>query len=198
MSYLEPGASPATTNEVFFDTDPAALPPRAMIASLASSRENPVSEPVTTIVRPAQVASMPVSRSSAIRTPAARHFSTIARCQSTSNHSRSAAAMVGPTPSTSANCSSVAAITASRLPNAIARARAAVGPTWRMDSATRIRHSGRSLACCRFFSSREPLADSTPLLVLKKSAVIRSSAVRENRSPSSVMTPAFSSATAAS
>ena len=54
--------------------------------------------------------------------------------------------MVGPTPSTSASCSSDAAMIASRLPNAVASARAAVGPTWRIDSATRIRHSGRSLA----------------------------------------------------
>jgi hypothetical protein len=39
-----------------------------------------------------------VSHSSAIRTAAARHLSTIARCQSTVNHSMTAAAMVGPTP----------------------------------------------------------------------------------------------------
>src|SRR5699024_3715476 len=38
-SCLEPGLSPATTYEVFFDTDPAALPPRAKMASLAPSRE---------------------------------------------------------------------------------------------------------------------------------------------------------------
>ncbi len=58
------------------------------MASLASSRENPVSEPVTTIDRPSQRARRySLSRSSAIRTPAARHLSTIARCQSTVNHS---------------------------------------------------------------------------------------------------------------
>src|SRR6185437_13370594 len=28
LSYLEPGLSPATTNEVFFDTEPVTLPPR--------------------------------------------------------------------------------------------------------------------------------------------------------------------------
>ena len=84
---------------------------------MASSREKPVSDPVTTIVRPSSVRSMLASRSSAIRTPAARHLSTIARCQSTVNHSMTAAAMVGPTPSTAASCSSEAASMASRLPN---------------------------------------------------------------------------------
>ena len=35
----------------FFDTEPAAFPPRVRMASFASSREKPASEPVTTIVR---------------------------------------------------------------------------------------------------------------------------------------------------
>ena len=198
MSYFDPGASPATTNEVFFDTEPAALPPRTMMASLASSRLNPVNDPVTTIDSPCRVGAMLVSRSSASRTPAARHLSTIARCQSTSNHSRSAAAMVGPTPSTSASCSSEAAMMASRLPKAVASARAAVGPTWRIDSDTRIRHSGRDLACSRFCSRRPAFADNSPSLVRKNSAASRSSRVRSNRSPSSAMTPALSRAVAAS
>lgn len=87
---------------------------------------------------------------------------------------------------------------ASRLPNATASARAAVGPTWRIDNATRIRHNGRSLACCRLIKNRAPLADSVPSLVVKKSDVSRSALVRLNRSPSSVMTLAASSAVAAS
>ena len=66
----------------------------------------------------------------------------MARCQSTVNHSVTAAAMVGPTPSTTANSSSEAAMIASRLPYSVASARAAVGPTCRMDSATSTRHSG--------------------------------------------------------
>ena len=103
MSYFEPGESPATTKAVFFDTELAAFPPRATMASLASSRENPGSEPVTTMDSASSVRSTLLSRSSAIRTPAARHLSTIARCQSTVNHSTTAAAIVGPTPSTAAS-----------------------------------------------------------------------------------------------
>ena len=169
-----------------------------MMASLASSRENPVNDPVTTTVRPLRVGSIPDSRWSAIRTPAARHFSTIARCQSSSNHSRSAPAIVGPTPSTSASCSSPAAMMASILPKAPASARAAVGPTCRMDRATRMRHSGLALASCRFFSSRAPFADSLPSLVTKNAERIRSSSVSANRSLSSVMMSASRSAVAAS
>ena len=61
----------------------------------------------------------------------------------------------------------LAAMIAARLPRAVASARADVGPTCRIDNATRIRHSGRSLASCRFASSRAPLADSTLLFVVK-------------------------------
>src|SRR6478609_7557849 len=39
LSYLDPGASPTTTKLVFFDTDPETLPPREVIASVATSRE---------------------------------------------------------------------------------------------------------------------------------------------------------------
>ena len=169
-----------------------------MIASLAPSRENPVSDPVTTTVNPSSVRAMLASRSSAIRTPAARHFSTIARCQSTVNQSITAAAMVGPTPSVSASCSSEADSMASRLPNSVASARAAVGPTWRIDSATNTRHSGCAFAWPRWASRRLPLADNSPALVVNSSVRSRSSAVRPNRSPSSVMTPACSRAVAAS
>ena len=42
LSYFEPGESPTTTNEVFFDTEPATLPPREVIASAAVSRVKPV------------------------------------------------------------------------------------------------------------------------------------------------------------
>jgi hypothetical protein len=64
-----------------------------------------------------------------METPAFSHFSTISRCQSTSNHSITASAMVGPTPSAAARRSSGAARIASIDPNSWARARAAVGPT---------------------------------------------------------------------
>src|SRR6185437_8171972 len=55
LSALVPAFSPTTTKSVFFDTEPEALPPRLRTASFASSREKPVSEPVTTTVRPASV-----------------------------------------------------------------------------------------------------------------------------------------------
>ena len=64
---------------------------------------------------------------------------------------------------------------ASRLPNSVASARAAVGPTWRIDSATSTRHSGCALALSRLASSRLPLADSSPALVVNSSVRSRSS-----------------------
>src|SRR6266540_5613857 len=109
FSYLDPGDSPTTTKSVFFDTLPLALPPRTLIASAASSREYPVRLPVTTMVIPSSGRGPASVRSSASRTPAARHFSTISRCQSTANHSLSDSATVGPTPSTPAISSAAAA-----------------------------------------------------------------------------------------
>ena len=187
---LRPRCVPGHHERRLLDTEPAALPPRMMMASLASSRENPASEPVTTMVRPASVGSMPLSRSSAIFTPAARHFSTIARCQSTSNHSRSLAAMVGPTPSTSASCCSPAAMMASRSPNAAASARAAVGPTWRMDECHQDPPQRPIPGLLEVGQQPFGVRRQLPALVRKKSACISSSPVSENRSPSSVMTPA--------
>jgi hypothetical protein len=63
----------------FFDTEPAAFPPRVRTASFASSREKPASEPVTTILRLSSVLGTLASRSSAIGTAAraaARRFNT--------------------------------------------------------------------------------------------------------------------------
>src|SRR5699024_6011296 len=73
FSYLEPGAYPATTNAVFFETDPAARPPRAMIASFASSREMVGNDPVTTMDKPTRLRGTDSSWSAAMRTPARRH-----------------------------------------------------------------------------------------------------------------------------
>ena len=50
---------------------------------------------------------------------------------------------------------------ASIVPNLVARARAAVGPTCRIDRATRTRHSGRSFAVARLASSLRPFSVST-------------------------------------
>jgi hypothetical protein len=122
----------------------------------------------------------------------------IARCQSTVNQSRTDAAIVGPTPSTAASASTPPASIASIEPNSAASARAAVGPTCRMDSATRIRHSGLVRACSRLASSRVALALSVPCLTTKNGHVTSCSAVSANRSPSSVTRPQSSSALTAS
>ena len=169
---------------------------------------------------------MDSSRSSAMRTPAAAQVSTICRCQplpSPPNHSVTASAMVGPTPSTAANSSVEAARMASMVAKCPARARAAVGPTCRIDRATSTRHKGCSLTCCRLSSRRTPTADSTrpsttppggrmpsgsPSSAAAASAFLaarvyrlvrsRSSAVRSKTPASSVSTPASSRAPAPS
>ena len=94
MVSFEPAFSPTTTKSVFFETEPEAFPPRVMIASFAPSRVKPSSPPVTTTVRPSRVFTKPSSTSSAIRTPEAAQPSTISRCQSVSNHSTTASAMI--------------------------------------------------------------------------------------------------------
>ncbi len=193
-----PGASPTTTNAVFFDTADEALPPRARIASLAWSRLNRVSDPVTTMAIPSSVRGTSGSSSSASRTPAARHRSTIERCQSTANQSTIASAMVGPTPSVPARASRSADSMASIERKCWASDRAAVGPTCRIDSATRTRHSGRSLAPARFASSRVPFADSPPSLRRNSGTCSSAASSSPNRSPSSTSTPEVSRAVAAS
>ena len=70
---------------------------------------------MTTTVSPSRVRAIDSSRSSAIATPAAAHASTMALCQPASgpsNHSRTDAAIVGPTPSVPASVSSDASRTA--------------------------------------------------------------------------------------
>ena len=122
----------------------------------------------------------------------------MARCQSTPNQSTMDAAIVGPTPSTTASCSTLAAAITSSEPNSVASARAAVGPTCRMDSATRIRHSGRCRATSRLASSRPALTFSVPCLLMKNGEALSLSSVRSNKSPSSVTRWSSSSAVTAS
>src|SRR6185437_10487743 len=93
LSCFEPGFSPTTTYEVFFDTDPDTFAPAACAASLAPSRVKPVSVPVMTMVRPASGLG-PVSAGTVGLTPAASQRSTISLCQSTANHSTMDCAMV--------------------------------------------------------------------------------------------------------
>jgi hypothetical protein len=201
LAYLEPGSSPATTKFVFFDTDDATLPPAARTASAASSRLIPGSVPVITTVTPASSRDAAADGSNpgvSSCTPPARHLATIATCQSTVNHSTTDAAIVGPTPSTIARASGDAAAIASSDPKASASALAAVGPTWRIDSATRIRHSGRVFASSRLASSACALTLRPPALFTKNGLVARASPVSPNRSPSFPTRPPSSRATTAS
>ncbi len=174
---------------------------------------------MTTTVSPASVFGLEVSTSSAIRTPAAAHLSTIPTCQSTSNHSRTDSAMTPPTPSTAASSSMDADRIASSEPKCPASARAAVGPTCLIDSATSTRQSGCDFACSRLATSFCPLAESTrPARTASGGSVFLAARVNSgtvaslscavagspaagasvNRSPSSAMTPASSSAIAPS
>ena len=81
---FDPGMAPATTAEVFFETEPVTLPPRVSIAALASSRLKPSSVPVTTTVTPASrsLAGPPSGSGSASRTPAASSLATSRRLSS--------------------------------------------------------------------------------------------------------------------
>ena len=69
--------------------------------------------------------------------------------------------MTPPTPSAPASSSVDAARMASIEPKCVASALAAVGPTCRMDRATRTRQSGCVLAFSSSASSFSPPADST-------------------------------------
>src|ERR1035437_1548777 len=53
LASFEPAPSPATTYEVFFETEPAALPPAARMAYSAAARSKLARLPVTTTVLPA-------------------------------------------------------------------------------------------------------------------------------------------------
>ncbi len=59
-----PGASPTTTQYVFFETDPGEVPPRATIASSAPSRVYPSTDPVDDHAGAARQASVRASRRS--------------------------------------------------------------------------------------------------------------------------------------
>src|SRR5215471_2621200 len=193
LSYFDPALSPATRKSVFFDTDPVTFPPRLVIASAASSRVIPSSVPVMTTVTPASGPAPEGSPSAGTTagathprctscTPAARHFSTIASCQSTVNQSRTDAAIVGPTSSTATSCSGDAPLIASIEPNARASARAAVGPTCLIDSATRLRQSGLLRASSRLCSSFAALTVSVPCLLTKNGQVADRKSTRLNSS----------------
>src|SRR5699024_4884130 len=119
---------------------------------------------------------------------------------------RSHPGWTGATPATAASASVLAARIASTEPSSVARARAAVGRTCRIDRATSTRHSGWALACWRLSTSFCPLAESTrPSTTascgsvffaarVKSGTRATSSAVSENSVASLVSTPASSRA----
>src|SRR5439155_1549375 len=98
-SFAEPGSSPTTTYDVFFDTLPGDAPPRALMASTAASRECRSSVPVTTTDFPASVWGRSGAEGPARLTPAVRSLSTTTRLRSRAKNSWTLRAITGPTPS---------------------------------------------------------------------------------------------------
>ena len=106
--------------------------------------------------------------------------------------------MICPTPSTSASSAAVACEIASIEPNADDNPWAAVGPTCRIESATKVRQSGLLFASFKAARSLSTLAAGVPSFFVKNSDVTSFSAVKSKRSDSSVMIVDSRSATAAS
>ncbi len=106
--------------------------------------------------------------------------------------------MMSPTPSTSASSPTEASEIESMLPKVVASACADVGPTWRIDSATSVRHNGRVFASSSAPSNFSRFLPWVPSFFLKNSEFIKDSSVKENKSASSVMILSVKSATAAS
>ena len=165
LSYLEPGDSPTTTKEVFFDTEPATLPPREVIASAAESRVKPSSEPVTTTRQPGQrLVPLLLRLVAHHRTRRPATCATISRCQSTGEPVGDRGDQGRPEPSTSASSlRRGAAMRVDVAERARPRPAPTAGPMCRIDSATRNRSSGRVLASsrlaaawCRWPTGRRP------------------------------------------
>ena len=177
MSYLLPAASPATTKLVFFDTLPDTFAPRAFSAAPASSRFMPlcVRLPVNTNVSPSSVcgsaSAASASTSSARRTPCFANRSMTCTLSGVRRNRYVECAIFGPTPSTAASCSSVAAISASMLGNARASVSAMVLPTWRIPSPNSGRANGRvrdsSMAATSFFATVCPRQMGSPSLFVR-------------------------------
>ena len=181
-----PGCRRPRRTTVFLDTDPEALPPRRQDRLSGPRRGCSLQAPGDDDGEPLERARPASSPSSAIRTPAAAHCRRPRRASRPRTTRATASAMVGPTPSTAASSLGARPRGSARSTgSAWARARAAVGPTWRIDSATSTRHSGWDLALSRLSSSLPPLADSSPSLRVNSGAPRSCSSVRSNRSPSS-------------
>lgn len=145
LAALAPAFSPMTTQSVFLLTDPEALPPREIIASLAESREKSINEPVTTTVLPSSVCGSVLISTCSAPTPAAFHASNTVPRQSPgsladANHVTTDSAISGPMPSICDSSSTLARSMASSDPNVLAITRAVGGPSRLMDRATSTRH----------------------------------------------------------
>ena len=147
---------------------------------------------------PAKVCGSISNSPCSISTPAFDHLVTMLRCHSSSNHSTTDSAMIAPTPSTSANSSTVAFEIFSTDPKRVANACAAVGPTCRMESATITRHKGRLFASSSAVTKRSAIAESDPSFLVKKVERSKSWSVSANISLSSSTKPSTSNACAAS
>ena len=107
-------------------------------------------------------------------------------------------AIVSPTPSMSASSCAFALAIACISPKVFAKACAAVGPTWRMESATITRQSGRDLASSRAASNFSIFFPALPSFLVKNSERINLSLFNPNRSDSSTMIASVNNAFAAS
>ena len=114
------------------------------------------------------------------------------------NHSTIDSAIVAPTPSISANSAAEAAAILFIDPNVVASACAAVGPTWRIESATITRQSGRDFASSSAANNFSTFLPASPSFLVKKADFINFSSLSEKRSDSSSITPSAKRATAAS
>ena len=141
------------------------------------------------MVSPSSVCGARSSSSASMVTPAAAQVSTMFWCQSTVNHSLKLSAITSPTPSVSARSATGASISDCTEWKRDASARAAVGPTWRMDSATMTRHRSAFLAVSRLAKSFLPEALTSPSFRVYTLDFFRSSSVRSNSFASSSSTP---------
>ncbi|CAB4807125.1 unannotated protein [freshwater metagenome] len=157
-----------------------------------------ISDPVTTIVNPARVCGNFSVTASIIKTPDFSHLVTIFRCHFSLNHSLIDCAITPPTPSISESSSKVARSISAIFPNLFARAWAAVGPTWRIESATKIRHNGRALAPSKAAINFSALAPISPSFLIKNFDFFKSEIVSENIADSSSINLSSNKALAAS
>ena len=160
LSALEPACSPTTTKSVFFETDDAALPPRDEDRLLGLVAAELLQRPGDDDGQALERARRRTRRARPPARPRPRahlsHDRVVPVDGEPLDHrlgDRRADAL-GARPAVASSAVRIASIE----PNSVASARAAVGPTCRIESATSTRHSGTCLALSRLASSRWPLA----------------------------------------